>query len=108
MRLSFVLSLLLLTVSTSLQQALAQVTAPSSGGYVTLESATATTMRLRFNGSGQGRVIAMAVAPQATPVPLAAVDNTFYKADPTYSYGSTVGKATPCITAQALVLKLGA
>lgn len=92
MRLLFVLNLLLLLVSTSLHKVVAQVVAPSEGGYVKLEAATATTMQLSFGGKGQGRVVAIALSPQGYPVPLAAVDNTFYTANTTYSQGSPLGK----------------
>lgn len=73
--------------------ALAQVAAPSQGGGVDIIEVTATTMKVSFgiNGTGEGRVLAVAAMPDGAPVPLAAADGQFYKASPTYGQGSTLG-----------------
>jgi hypothetical protein len=93
MRLRLLLSLLLLSGFIGNYTALAQVTAPSQGGEVSLILVTATTMELSFGttGNGQGRVVAIAATNAGMPVPLAATDNTFYTANPTYSKGSILG-----------------
>lgn len=55
---------------------------------------TATTMKVSFGmrGTGQGRVLAVAVMPYGAPVPLAATDGQFYKASSTYGQGSALGE----------------
>lgn len=76
------------------QRALAQVTAPSQGGSVNIVQATATTMTLKFgmSGTGQGRIVAMAVAPGGRPTQLTITDGEFYNASTTFGLGSAVGK----------------
>ncbi len=76
------------------QQAWAQVSTPSQGGEVSLTRITATTIDLSFGtrGTGQGRVVAVVAVPDGSNVPLAATDNTFYVANPTYGMGATLGQ----------------
>lgn len=76
------------------QRAFAQVAAPSQGGGVDIVEVTATTMKVRFgiNGTGAGRVLAIATMPYGAPVPLAAADGQFYTASPAYGQGSTLGE----------------
>jgi hypothetical protein len=76
------------------QVAKAQVTEPSQGGSVSVTRVTATTMELTFgqDGTGQGRVLAIAATNGPSSVPLAATNNNFYTADPTYGQGSSLGK----------------
>jgi hypothetical protein len=73
---------------------LAQVSAPTKGGGVGVVWVTATTMELSFgtNGTGQGRVVAIAPTNNAMPVPLAAVDGQTYNAATTYGQGDPLGK----------------
>jgi hypothetical protein len=82
-----------LLVGLSGQRAVAQVAAPSQGGGVDILEVTATTMKVRFgmNGTGEGRVLAVAPMPDGAPVPLAATNGQFYTASPTYGQGSTLG-----------------
>ncbi|MFD1872065.1 T9SS type A sorting domain-containing protein [Hymenobacter bucti] len=81
-----------LLVGLSGQRAVAQVTAPSQGGEVSLEYATATTLTLNFGttGNGQGRVLAIAESSQGAPVPLLPVDEHFYTANAAYGQGSAL------------------
>lgn len=74
--------------------ALAQVTAPSQGGGVDIIEVTATTMKVSFgiNGTGEGRVLAVAAMPNRAPVPLAASDGQFYNASAVYGQGSALGE----------------
>jgi len=76
------------------QPACAQVAAPSQGGGVDIVEVTATTMKVSFgiNGTGEGRVLAIAAMPDRAPVPLAASDGQFYNASPVYGQGSALGK----------------
>jgi hypothetical protein len=73
---------------------LAQVSAPTKGGGVGVVRVTATSMELNFgtNGTGQGRVVAIAATSDGMPVPLAAVDGQTYNAATTYGMGDTLGK----------------
>ena len=78
-----------------LHAARAQATEPSLGGGVGAIIVTATTMELSFgtSGTGQGRVVAIAVAgPGGMPVPLAATNGQFYTAAPAYGQGSALGQ----------------
>lgn len=72
----------------------AQVTAPTKGGGVGVVWVTATTMELSFgtNGTGQGRVVAIAATNSGMPVPLTAMDGQTYNAATTYGQGDTLGK----------------
>lgn len=72
----------------------AQLTAPSKGGEVNLVLATSTTMELRFGmtGTGQGRVIAMAVSVGGMPIPLAANNGTTYVASATFGQGAVLNQ----------------
>jgi hypothetical protein len=74
--------------------ALAQVSAPTKGGGVSVTRITATTMDLKFgaNGTGQGRVVALAATKGGMPVPLTAVDGESYTAASTYGQGATLGQ----------------
>lgn len=83
-----------LLVGLSGQRALAQVTAPSQGGGVNVVRVTATTMELKFgtNGTGQGRLVAIAVTKSGMPVPLSIEDGQRYQAATTYGKGEPVGK----------------
>lgn len=83
-----------LLVGLSGQLALAQVAAPSQGGSVNIVQATTTTMTLKFgiSGTGQGRVVAMAVAPGGRPTQLATTEGQFYNASTTFGAGSVIGK----------------
>lgn len=86
--------LLGLLVGLSIRSAQAQtIDKPSKGGGVDIIEVTATTMKVRFgmNGTGQGRILAVAVMPYGAPVPLAATDGQFYAASPDYGKGSTIG-----------------
>lgn len=83
-----------LLISLAGYQAVAQVAAPSQGGGVDIVEVTATTMKVRFgiNGTGEGRVLAVAAMPNKTPVPLAASNGQFYDASPVYGQGSALGE----------------
>jgi hypothetical protein len=83
-----------LLVGLSSHLAVAQVSSPSQGGSVNIVQATATTMTLTFgiNGSGQGRIVAMAVAPGGKPTPLTIIEGKFYNASTTFGEGSAIGK----------------
>lgn len=85
--------MLCLSAGLPFRAALAQATAPSQGGGVSVVRATATTMELSFgtSGTGQGRVVAMAATNGGMPVPLAAADGQFYPADATYGQGAALG-----------------
>ncbi|RZK34159.1 MAG: T9SS type A sorting domain-containing protein [Hymenobacter sp.] len=74
--------------------AVAQITEPSKGGSVSVIRVTDTTMELKFgnDGTGQGRVLAIAATNGPSSVPLAAANNNFYVADSSYGKGSTLGK----------------
>jgi hypothetical protein len=91
-RLSLWLVGLLATLSS--QQAFAQVTAPSQGGGVNVVYSTATTLEINFgaNGTGQGRVVAMAVTKFGMQAPLSIVDGQWYQGSTTYGKGSPSGK----------------
>jgi FlaG/FlaF family flagellin (archaellin) len=93
MRLHLLLLLLALAAGLPGRTALAQVVAPSRGGEVGAVRITATTMELTFGttGTGQGRVLAIAVAPGGMPVALAAVDGKFYNGSPVYAQGDALG-----------------
>lgn len=82
-----------LATSLSLQSAQAQVAEPSLGGEVNVIQATATTIEVSFGtkGTGQGRVLAVVATPNGAPMPLAASNNTFYTANPTYGHGTPLG-----------------
>ncbi|WP_375417957.1 T9SS type A sorting domain-containing protein [uncultured Hymenobacter sp.] len=86
--------LLWLAGGLSCQSALAQATAPSQGGEVSLVRVTATTMELRFGnfGSGQGRLVTMAAAPRGMSGSLVPTNDIFYTANPTFGQGSPLGK----------------
>ena len=73
--------------------ALAQATAPNQGGSVRAVHVTATTIEISFgnNGTGQGRVVAVAASPNGAPVSLAVADNQFYNAAATFGQGTPVG-----------------
>jgi hypothetical protein len=94
MRLYSLLLLLGIAFGLPAQTVLAQVVAPTRGGEVSAIRITATTMELSFGttGTGQGRVIAMALSPAGRSVPLAAVDGQFYKASSVYAKGDVLGK----------------
>lgn len=83
-----------LATSISLQSAQAQVVEPTLGGEVSVIQATATTLEVSFGikGTGQGRVLAVVATPNGAPMPLAAADNTFYTANPTYGHGAPLGQ----------------
>ena len=89
--LAFVVGLVAELVS---HPASAQVVAPSAGGSVNAVRVTATTMELSFgtDGSGQGRVVAIAAAPGGMIVPLAIADDKFYTAAPVFGQGAPLGK----------------
>lgn len=89
----FLSPLVYLAVGLSFHTALAQATAPSRGGDVSVVRATATTMELSFgtSGTGQGRVVAIAASNGGMPVPLAAADGTFYPANAAYGQGAVLG-----------------
>jgi hypothetical protein len=76
------------------QRVSAQVSAPSQGGGVNVIRATATTMELEFgiNGTGQGRVVAIAATKSGMPVPLPVTDGQRYQAATTYGEGAQVGR----------------
>jgi hypothetical protein len=93
-RLSYLLSLVIgLIAGLCSHAASAQVTAPTRGGGVSVTRITATSMELTFgsNGTGQGRVVALAATQGGMPVPLTAVDGQSYAAAPTYGHGATLG-----------------
>lgn len=81
-------------VGLSGHRAFAQVAAPSQGGSVSIMQATTTTMTLKFgiNGTGQGRVVAMAVAPGGRPTQLTTTEGQFYNASTVFGAGSVIGK----------------
>jgi hypothetical protein len=83
-----------LTIWLSGHIAVAQVTEPSKGGSVSVVRVTDTTMELKFgnDGTGQGRVLAIAATNGPSSVPLAAANNKFYIADSAYGKGSSLGK----------------
>ena len=89
----FLSLMLCLSAGLPFRAALAQATAPSQGGGVSIVRATTTTMDLSFgsSGTGQGRVVAMAATNGGMPVPLAAADGRFYAADATYGQGAALG-----------------
>jgi hypothetical protein len=94
-RLRYFLSLFIgLTAGLCCRSASAQITAPTQGGGVGVVWVTATTMELSFgtNGTGQGRVVAIAPTNSGMPVPLAAVDGQTYNAAPIYGQGDALGK----------------
>jgi hypothetical protein len=94
-RLHYSLSLFIgLTICLCSHLAAAQVTAPTRGGGVSVTRITATSMELTFgsNGTGQGRVVALAATQGGKPVPLTAVDGKSYTAAPTYGQGATLGE----------------
>ena len=88
------IGLLWLVASVSIHTARAQVVAPSAGGEVNLVRSSATTLEIRFGnqGTGQGRVIAIAPAPGWRSVPLVVTDSTFYLANAEFGRGATLGK----------------
>lgn len=95
MRLRYSLSLLVGLILGLYSHAVsAQVIAPEKGGGVGVVWVTATTMDLSFgtNGTGQGRVVAIAATKNAMPVPLVAVDGQTYNAATTYGQGDVLGK----------------
>jgi hypothetical protein len=95
MRAHFILTLIInLTVWLSGHIAVAQVTEPSKGGSVSVIRVTDTTMELKFgnDGTGQGRVLAIAATTGPSSVPLAATNNKFYIADSAYGKGSSLGR----------------
>jgi len=83
--------LLLLLAHLGVAQSL---TVPTQGGEVGVEddSTTATSLHLVFgaNGNGQGRVVAVALAPRNKPVPLSPTDGQFYTASPVFGRGSVM------------------
>jgi hypothetical protein len=89
----FFIILLFLAGSLPFRAAWAQLVAPSHGGEVSLVLATSTTMELSFGnyGNGQGRIVAMAAAPDGEPVPLDATDDVSYTANATYGNGAPIG-----------------
>lgn len=86
----------LLTLAAGLfsQIASAQVAPPTQGGGVSVTKVTATTMELSFGtrGTGQGRIVSLAVTPDGMPVPLGATDGQFYRAAATYGQGTSLGQ----------------
>ena len=94
MHLRFLTFLLLLAAGLPFRAVLAQATAPTQGGDVSVILVTATTMELHFgtNGTGQGRVVAMAVSEGGMPVPLAAADGRVYTASTVYGKGDALGQ----------------
>lgn len=68
------------------------LTAPTQGAEVSVDSVTATSMYVSFanqSGNGQGRLVAIALAPGGQPVPLTPTNNTFYPvASPVFGQGT--------------------
>jgi len=93
MRLSFVLNLLLLLVSSLLHKAWAQVVAPSRGGDVSVIQVNATSMVLKVGsfGTGQGRIVAIAPTKAGSSTPMAPTNDQFYTGSSTYGSGSSIG-----------------
>lgn len=95
MRLPHLLALLIgLAMALGSFRATAQVKAPSQGGGVGMIRVTDTTMELSFgtNGTGQGRVVAIAITESGAPVPLEATDGQFYTAATSYGKGSRLSE----------------
>jgi hypothetical protein len=93
--LSYLLSLVIgLIAGLCSHAASAQVTAPTRGGGVSVMRVTATTMELNFgiNGTGQGRVVAVAATNDGMPVRLSIVDGQSYTAATTYGKGAAIGQ----------------
>ncbi len=94
MHLRLLTLLLGLAVGLPFRAVLAQATAPSQGGGVSVIRVTATTMVLSLGGSSNsnGRVVAMAASAYGMPVPLAAEDGHYYSADAVYGKGGALGR----------------
>jgi hypothetical protein len=93
MRLSFVLNLLLLLLSSTTHKAWAQVVAPSRGGDVSVVQVNATSMVLKVGsfGTGQGRIVAIAPTKAGASVPMAPTNDQFYTGSSAYGNGSSIG-----------------
>lgn len=91
---SILLFLINFTIWLNGHTAVAQVAEPSKGGSVSVIRVTDTTMELKFgtDGTGQGRVLAIAATSGPSSVPLAAINNRFYLSDSTYGQGSSLGR----------------
>jgi RHS repeat-associated protein len=90
--LHFPLMLLWLVISLLPSSTWAQVVAPTQGPSLSPAGATETTISLTiFKGDGQGRIVAMAPSPSQAPVPISAMNGTFYTASATYGQGSVQG-----------------
>jgi hypothetical protein len=72
----------------------AQVSAPSSGGNISIKQITATSMQLTIGlgGTGQGRVVAMAATSNGSSVRMPLDGKTFYTGSPVYGQGDKVGR----------------
>jgi hypothetical protein len=72
----------------------AQVSAPSSGGNISIKQITATSTQLTIGlgGTGQGRVVAMAATSNGSSVRMPLDGKTFYTGSPVYGQGDKVGQ----------------